>query len=318
MSSQAQGAQFGRSGQLLLTNDSQALDLSNLRFKFHTQAADVETPNTVIIRVYNLSEQTTKQAIAEYSGVVLSAGYGNEAGVIFKGTVKQFRRGKESNVDRYLDIFAADGDVAYNFSVLNTTLKSGSSDVQRFNTIVQAFGLPADPQAPSYLSNTGGILPRGAVLFGMARSAMRDLANSNNVRWSIQNGVVTLIPLTGYLPGIAVKLNSATGLIGVPEATDQGITVQCLLNPAIRVGGQVVINNKDITTTTIKQQFFPGYTDLNLIATVNSETDGAYRVIVIEHVGDTRGQEWYTNLVCLSVDQSSPADSSVLPYGIPQ
>ena len=312
------GAQFGRNAQLLLVNDNQALDLSNLRFRFTIEAADVETPNVAFIRAYNLNDVTVKQAINEYSGVVIGAGYDGNPGTIFKGTVKQFHRGKEKNVDNFLDIFAADGDLAYNFGFANSNLPAGSTNQGRFNNLVSALGVPADPTAPSFLSNTGGILPRGKVLFGLARDYMRDLATSNNARWSIQDGVVTLIPLTGYLPGEAVELNSATGMLNVPVATDQGIRVQSLLNPKLRVGGRIILNNKDITATTIKQQFFPGYTDFNLVANVDPSADGTYRIIVIEHSGDTRDIEWYTNMICLSVDPSSPADQSVLPFGIPK
>ena len=314
----ASGAQFIRSAQLLLANSSQALDLSNLRFRFKISAADVETPNTAEIRVYNLSEETIKQAIAEYSSVVVGGGYQSNAGTLFKGTIKQFWRGKERYVDSFLDIMAADGDTAYNFAAIQQSLPSGSTNQSRFKALVGALGLPSDPNAPSYLSSTGGILPRGKVLFGLARDYMRDLSTSNDVRWSIQNGTVTLVPLTGYLPGEAVQINSATGMIGVPRATDQGIEVTCLINPKLRVGGQIQLNNKDITSATIKQQFFPRYTDYNLIASISSSDDGFYRIVVIEHEGDTRDTEWYTHLICLNVDPSSAPDSSVLPFGIPQ
>jgi hypothetical protein len=324
-------ALFGRSWQLLLTSQSNALDLSNLRFKFTTEANDVETPNTAIIRVYNAKEATIKLAVQEYYGVIINAGYQGNVGTIFQGTIKQFVRGKERNTDSFLEIRAADSDLAYNFGIINKTLPAGSTNVQHLQNLVDALSqaqssiqqsaqaqqITLDPNAISFLSSTGGILPRGKVLFGMARDYLRDLADTNNCRWSIQKGVLTLIPLTGYLPGQAVQINSATGMLGMPEATDQGVKVKCLLNSKIRVGGLIQLNNQDITQTTIKEQFFPGYTDFNLIATVPSTAKGFYRVVVIEYQGDTRGDEWYANLTCVSVNQSVPADESVLPYGIP-
>lgn len=308
--------QFGRAANLFLANASSALDLSNMHFKFDVFASDVETPNTAVIRVYNLSQQTVNEAISEYSSVVLQAGYGDQPGEIFRGTVKQFRKGKERNVDSYLEILAADGDVGYNFGFVNKTLEAGATGLQVFQALADSLGYPADPAAQSYLGGTGGILPRGKVLFGLARSYMRDLATTRNLRWSIQKGVLTLIPLDAYLPGDAVVINSATGMVGVPEATDQGITVQMLLNPQIKMGQSIRLNNKDITTTIIKQQFFPGYTDLNLVATVDSSDDGTYRVIVVEHTGDTRDQEWYTKVTCLLISQSAQGTSNptVQPY----
>jgi hypothetical protein len=38
---------------------------------------------------------------------------------------------------------------------------------------------------------------------------------------------------------------------------------------------------------------------------------GFYRVLVNEMIGDTRGQEWYCDLICLAVDVSAQASQSV-------
>ncbi len=276
----------------------------------------------------NLAFSTIHKLIAEFTQVTLSAGYeGNEA-TIFTGTVINYRRGKENNVDSYLDIYAADGDPLYNQSRSNFSLAAGASQIDIFRQYMADMrrvspNASADPNAEHYLSAYGGTLPRGKVAFGATRDFLRDLADTNSVRWSIQNGVVTLIPLTSYLPGEAVKINSLTGMIGVPEATDNGITVRCLLNPLIKIGHAIMINNRDITQTTIKNNIYRGI-EPQFIAGIdpnpNPENDGIYRVLVIEHEGDTRGQSWYTDIVCITIDPSlfDPTQSvanSVLPFG---
>lgn len=290
-------------------------DLSALRFKFEIRGSDLDTPNTAVIRVYNLADSTI-ESIREFGQVSLQAGYVNgNVGTIFSGDIKQFRRGKENNVDTYLDILAADGDQAYNFGIVNTTLAPGSNLTQRLNALADAMGVVLDKNAPDIVANsTGGIipLPRSKVMYGMARTHLRNIANSTSTRWSIQNGVLTFVPLAGYLPGEAVVINSVTGMIGQPEATDQGIMVKTLLNPLIKIGTRVQINNKDINQT-IKingtGQF--GYQDTQYLPARTTD-DGFYRVMVAEHFGDTRGNEWYTELVCLNVDVTN---NSVLPYG---
>jgi hypothetical protein len=80
---------------------NQGIDLSEMRIEFRVNAADVETPNTAIIRVYNLSEATATQVAGEFDRVILEAGYedGN-FGTIFQGTIKQFRRGRVSRTDK--------------------------------------------------------------------------------------------------------------------------------------------------------------------------------------------------------------------------
>jgi len=318
--------QFGRSWSLLLSSATDVLNLSSqsslqgqepLRMRAEVNANDVETPNTAAIRVYNLGTQATNLAIAEFSKVQLSAGYGQNIDLIFSGTVKQFKRGKERNVDSYLDIYAADGDTAYNFGLSNTNIAAGATGVtqeQIVNQLAKDMGVTLG-QGVDFLHANIVSLPRGKVLFGMSRNYMRDLANSNQMRWSIQNGQLTLIPLTGYLPGDAVVVNSATGMIGIPEATDQGITVTMLLNPKVRVGQLLQINNADITQSIIKNQYFPGYTNFIFSAPVSAASDGLYRVIVAEHSGDSRDQDWYTTVICLLVDRSATPGQSIAAFG---
>ena len=100
---------------------------------------------------------------------------------------------------------------------------------------------------------------------------MGQLADRVNARWSIQNGVVTLVPVTGYLPGQAVQINSASGMIGTPEQTEGGIMIRCYLNPLIKIGRLVQINNADINRNTLNNQMFPSYTSLYYPATVTND-----------------------------------------------
>jgi hypothetical protein len=301
-------------------NTSFGIDLSQLRFRFEVRASDVETPNTLVVRVYNAAQQTVNSITKEFDTVTLTAGYQNgNKGTIFQGNIKQTFEGRERNVDRYLDIMAGDGDIAYTQGVVNQTFPANTTTAQEFAAYVASVastGLTAAVSAPGILNETGGTNPknlRGKTVFGMFRLAMGDLAQRVNARWSIQNGVVTLIPITGYLPGQAVQINSATGMIGTPEQTEGGIMIRCYLNPLIRIGQLVQINQGDINQNTLNKQMFPSYTSQFYPATTTH--DGFYRVLVHEMNGDTRGNEWYSELTCLAADISSPVATAVQSNG---
>jgi hypothetical protein len=310
-----------RKASLIVAAGDEGLDLSQLRFKFRIANSDNESPNTATIRIYNLSDDTvrtiTGRTPVEFTRVVLQAGYVDEGyGVIFDGTIKQFRKGKENAVDSYLDILAAVGDVEYNFGICNATVAAGATLQERAQIIASQAGLKLGDSAASL---TGGILPRGKVLWGMARAQMRCEANNAGASWSIQDGVVEIIPDAGYLPGEAVVLNSATGLVGIPEQTEQGIRARCLLNPKLRIGGLVQIDNASINQTSQADLRASGFPVRNLpvgqvaydkraappqmFADVSA--DGFYRLYVAEFIGDTRGQDWYADIVALAVDKSS-------------
>jgi len=291
-----------------------ALDLSELKFHFNIRQQDATTPNTATIRVYNLAEQTAQLIQTEFSRVVLQAGYKyTTSGIIFDGTIVQTRKGRERNVDSYLDIMAAEGTLPYQFAVVNKTLAPGSTPKDQANAISEALK-PYNLTIGNDAGLVGGTLPRGKVLFGMALAHLDQLTETTGSTWVIQRGQINVVPLTGYLAGEAVQLNSSTGLIGTPEATQEGIKLQCLINPKIRLGGRIQINNRDINTVINRGP--PLASPVNPFggAFASVTADGFYRVVVIEYEGDSRGEPWYQNIIALAIDQSAPADKSVKMY----
>jgi hypothetical protein len=327
------GALFGRNCSLLIANANEAIDLSELRIKFRTTASDLATPDILTVRVYNLTRSRLKEIVGapvpfvnalpsrnkpqwEFQTVQLSAGYGDNLGLVFSGQIKQYFRGKESNVDSFLEIRAADGDQIFNWSTISASIPAGATPSQQLDLYAKAAGLPLAADAHQNLTSggTGGIGPqqltRGKVAFGMLRDALSDLAETNGCRWSIQNGILVIIPDSGYLAGEIVKVNSTSGMIGIPTATEEGVEVLTLLNPAFRLGGLIQINEQDISAVQVQSQFFPGFAAMpQLFADVT--TDGFYRILQIETVGDTRGSDWYSKLTCLAVDTSAAPNAAV-------
>jgi hypothetical protein len=325
MSATTQGAQWIRQGKLIVASPSlsgdtatqPALDLSELKFVFNIRQQDAQSPNEATIRVYNLSDATRQKIQKEFTRVVLQTGYqGQQSGIIFDGTIKQTRSGRERNTDNFLDILASEGDLPYTFAVVNGTLAPGASQQDQLDLINKAldqYGYQVDGSGANLI---GGTLPRGKVAFGMALSYLGVLAQSTGSTWVIgQGGKISMIPLTGYLPGEAVVLNSQTGLIGQPESTQEGIQALCLINPKIRVGTRIQINNTLINQTISNDKnIVPSYDNPFAGAFASVTDDGFYRVIVQEFGGDSRGTEWYAKLTCLAIDPSAAPAASVPAY----
>jgi hypothetical protein len=308
--------QFGRKATLVVSTGTVGLDLSDFRFTFRTTNSDAQTPNTLYVRVYNLSPQTVAKigtnTSTEFSTITLQAGYENgNFGIVFTGSIKQTATGRERNVDSYIDIWAADSDLWYNFSVISQSIVAGQKPEQVISSITGAassngtppikFATDASGLIAGSAAGTANALSRGKVLFGMSRDYARDWADKYGFRWSIQNGEFVLVPITGYRPGEAVVLSSTTGLVGVPEATQDGVRVRALLNPLIRIGCLVQIAQSDINQITTQQQ---GLKYDTAIATVVTAA-GTYRVMTAEFSGDSRGQDWYVDMICLAVDVSA-------------
>lgn len=295
---------------LSLFNDEKLIDLSEFHIKFHVSAAATETPNSASIRIYNLSDSTIVN-VKEFSRVVLQAGYENgNYGVIFVGVVKQIRQGRENATDKFIELLASDGDDFYSQGFVVDNVTREASDPNRvLHKVVDAGSSSSGSNLKLDSTNlkvTSQYVPglRGAVLFGMARDIMRLYAKTLDAGWSIQHGEVQLIDNSGYDENTAVKINVATGLIGIPEQTSGGIEVTCLLNSRIRVSGLVTLNNEEIRQLIQKTDAAIGFNSYQLVENAPLSKDGNYMAFAINHEGDTRGQVWYSHLTCLALDIS--------------
>lgn len=316
--------QYIRSCTLIVYGANQkGIDLSNLRIKFSVKRSNTMTPNTADIRVYNVEAQTALGILGAFGSslpdavtgltyypgqVILQAGYQGDgnASTIFQGNIKQILIGRESGTDTYLDIVAGDGDRAYNHSVVNVTLASGSTQSQQLFAAITPMATKGviqgnTPILPAFK------LPRGKCMFGNAKIYLRSIAQNSGNTWSIQNEKVTFCPQKAYLPGQAVVLNSQTGLIGSPQQTNSGVNVKCLLNPNILINTRI-----DLAEALINNQKI----DLSQTGTAASipgvlTSDGVYFVLSVEHTGDTRGVDWYTTILGIQMDVSSNYLNSV-------
>lgn len=309
--------QYLRKCNLIFANAAgDAIDVSNLRIVFAIKKTDGQTPNTGNFKVYGLNRETRNLIQKEYTDVLFQAGYESNFGVCFTGTAKKVIKGSDNNVSPYLEVQAADGDTAYNFSTVNATIAAGASQRDQIDKITKVMKAKGVEIGPIEVDDTQK-LPRGKVMYGMSRDYMRSSSASGGSSWTIQNGVVQVIPLRGVLPGEAVVLNSKTGLIGRPEQTDTGIKFRCLLNPFIMVGGALQIAEKDIQPAELKEE--PASADKKKSdkskkkekLQVDIEADGFYRVLTLNLTGDTRGKDWYCEGECLDIDATVPKKTSV-------
>lgn len=286
--------QYLRKTSLIIGTGSEALDLSEMQFVFQTQAFTISTPHNIQLRIYNLAPNTAKKITEEGADIQLSAGYEGNFGPIFQGQIVQSRIGRENATDTYLDITGIDGDLGYNFNVISVAVSSGTDVISRIGTISKAAGIKLGTiKAP----NDGAKLHRGRTYFGLARDHLNGLCGTIGADWNIHNGELEVVSQSAYKDGDIPTLTSATGMIGVPEQTNEGIAIRVLMNPNIEQNMAVRIDNASI-------QQFQLPLDINQSAIMGMippvSNDGLYKVLYVAHNGDTRGPNWYTDIMCYS------------------
>lgn len=284
------------------------LDFSAFRVTFRIQRGDFQTPNSADVRIYNLADETANRITKEFTRIVIQAGYEGNFGLLFDGTIKQARAGRVNAKDSYVDITAADGDQAYNFSTIALSLTAGATPSNAIEAFVKAMAEHGVSVGYTPELSTNGSA-RGRVFYGMTRDELREWAEVQDVLWSIQDGKLTLIPKTSYVPGETPIISPQTGLVGVPEQTQNGIEMTVLLNPALKIGQRVRLDstvNRYRYGLDVQSQAQNGL----LATSIKTNADGLYYVMSANHNGDTRGNDWYTDLTCLAVDATVPPSAA--------
>ena len=165
-----------------------------LNVRFAVKNAQVQSPKTAEIRVYNLSDATAEglKNTAEGQPIILSAGYQGNVGTIFSGTIKKPQKGRESPTDTFVDFYCAE-EQGYNWGHISKTFAAGSTQQDHVNEVLHVMGQFGVTQGTIQgLSTTP--YPRAVTLYGMARDVMRTIAHSNNASWYIDNGQLNHVP----------------------------------------------------------------------------------------------------------------------------
>lgn len=298
--------EYLRQMSLVVSNGVSGVDFGSFWCTFTVKRGDMQTPNSLDARIYNVKPATANMISKnEFTSISLSAGYASNVGLLFKGSIVQFRQGRVNQLDSYVDITAADSDEAYNYATISTTAPAGTSagDVAKLLQGAMAAKAGGQPITLGYAPNfPDSKLVRGQVLFGLARDACRDFALDQNCKWSLQDGALTFIPWTSFISGGPIPVISvATGLINVPEQTQAGINIRILLNSTIKVG-QLIKLDSQINQFRFNLDLPSQATNPGIALQNKTDQRGLYYVMVANHTGDTRGQNWYTDLVCLAAD----------------
>lgn len=324
----------------LLNKNGKGITLSDFKVTFEIEWFNISTTTKMaVIKIYNLSAGTVNNIIgSEYSKVRLIAGYnglaepvavnepgvvreikpdatakkdGSNYGLLFSGEIRYSVTGKDNPVDSYVLIQAADTDLAFSTSMSHQTLAAGYTCEDVSKALMNDFGVNGaiegrTPKMPPT------VFPRGRVLFGMTRHKMDDLAKQCGATWMFVDGKREMLN-KGEIVHDAIRLNSQTGLVGMPQQTiGGGVNVRCLINPNIQVNGLIELGQASVYRAQLDSQAIAmaggRITDQEINGTIMLDgtkaqpasiaTDGVYRVTGIMYTGDTRGQAWYMDMMC--------------------
>lgn len=264
---------FGRSWSIRIGSiDVSELDVDLLVFKSRKRE-----PNRATLTVYGLS-QTTRQSIegAGRPRIEIRAGYGQDPPILFVGdTTKEGAVTEADGVEVATRLEAKDQGDAYQRARINRAFAAGATVEDVLRVAVRALGIGdgnlGDFAAGLRLENGAANFPEGFVASGAARDVVDAIVRGAGLRWSVQNGVLTVRERGRPLQNTATLLSPDTGLVGAPTADPKGVvSATCLIQPGLDPGRRVVLDTR---------QF-----------------QGGYVVRSVEYSGSTSAADWYAKL----------------------
>lgn len=284
---------------------NKAFDVSELRCSFEIVKTGFGEANQCIISIYNLSPDDENKLIKQGQRIIVEAGYsGSQYGMIFSGNIIQPLRSRENGVDYILALVSMDADRYSTYGLINVALVAQ----QTARDAVQALVTKSSQEVGTgFLTNTNITYPRGKVMFGMSKDFLSQIAKSENATYYTEDGKVNVISPEDITQGTILSFGPDSGLIGTPTQTEYGIQCQVLLNPQVRINTLFHIDNRRVTN----YRYTPGEPVRSL------DSQGIYRVIKLTHTGDTRGDDWFTNIEAISqagILPSMTSGSSVYPW----
>lgn len=234
------------------------------------------TSNKSTVSVWNLSEDS-RGMIEREAGkgtMVLEAGYKDALATLFVGDIEKVEM-RRVGPDIETRIEAGDGERQLVEAHVEISLGTGATDFQIMDAAMKNLSLSRtfSGKLENYLAGAVAA-PRqnGFAYSGTVADLIDQIVRKNGWVWSVQGGAIQIREKGDTSGRVAVLLTDQTGLIGIPNKTENGFKAEALLNPDLEPGRLVRIQS----------------------ALLDGEV--TYMVKGVDHVGDTHGEKWQTTV----------------------
>lgn len=218
-------------------NPSSRVEKHELRVAFNVDKTISGSANPFELKVWNLNSNHRNSIGKELEEIQIEAGYvppegGGNLSVIAKGFIRDVQHDREGP-DIITTVSCGDGDKAHRKAVISKTHPSNTSVPDVVKSIFDKMKEHGVDKGEWKFPEDVRSFKRPFSMCGGCVRELNNLGRGNKFYWSIQNGVLEIIPTDGHLAG-EVLISAETGMIGTPSITDNGVKVKCFLNPAIR------------------------------------------------------------------------------------
>jgi hypothetical protein len=226
MSNSTLGTLFNRKYAVYIGPQGQpGIKYTDLRVTFDIDKTSSSGANKAKIDIYNMSQSSRTQYAKKGLLIRLDAGYQNLLQTLYIGDIER-SSAKRSGSEIIMTFEAGDSARALINSHFDKGYPSGTSAKTIINDLANELGVTV-----GIITGVQDVIYNNGVTFnGSVKRALEVLVKNQGLEFSVDNGILQIIPITKTNGQTAVVLSSSTGLIGVPSYKDSGIEFQALLN----------------------------------------------------------------------------------------
>jgi len=283
------------------------------------------------ISIYNLDRPDIQNALFNATWAQLKAGfqYGpTQMATIWNGRVFQVTLTRDGVVDQVTTLHCIANPYAMD-DVVNMPMGPLVTQQQVVASMLQAIGLPPLSQATGTQSQTiqtsmtSKVLPRGDTLFGKPSQLLGRIADDNYAQFFTDGNSAYMSDMVNpnttpsfvYAPQPGPGTNAPSlpasvtaSLIGTPRQIPQGCIFTVLLDPRLLVKVPPMMIQID-RSALISQTVIRPNPNSQLVSPLSD--DLSFFVAQLRHTGDTRGNDWQTEVIGYSTTYAKG-----LSYGI--
>jgi hypothetical protein len=294
--------QYKRKVSVIVGNDKiadspNAINIEHLRIRFEVEKIAFGNLNTCTIQIYNLSDKSVAKMEKQFTKIIVNAGYeGQDNPLLCTSDIVNITHTRQ-NADTITTIYAKDGAQAYLESTINKTVNEKMTAREVFKQVASTMegirigDISVIPDKPIYIGDK--------TLSGSAKDELTTICNTFDAHWQIVDGEISASP--NIMPEISTvrhEFSASNGMIGIPTITILGINVVSLLRPQV----------KPMHSFRVLSDFsnvdMPYMNLINWKGRYEQIENKSCRVMNLKHVGDTHGNEWFTQCAGLYAGQS--------------
>jgi hypothetical protein len=234
------------------------------RIAFSADKSDDATLNKLTLKIYNLSEAKRVRLVRDEDGgdyfpLELKVGYQDNLETIFRGSINTAGSTREG-AEFITAIECLDGG--------NDFLRAFVSAAVTTKAAVFDSILASMPNTARGKIGTATEIIRPKVLVGNSIAVTQEMLDPDQ-KWFIDDERLNILRPDEIVSSFASVISAETGLLNTPQADKTVLTLNTMMNPAVKVGGL-----------------------FRLISVTAPHLNGIYKVSAITYSGDTDGNDW--------------------------